>query len=135
LIAAADGFRAERGIVIFPVDQPMYDKMTANCRDALGVEAFEAARADGAAMTLDEAVAYAQRGRGQRNRPATGWDSLTPVELDVVRLASQGLSNPQIAERLFVSRHTVKVHLSHVFAKLDVSSRTELAAEATRRGI
>jgi DNA-binding CsgD family transcriptional regulator len=86
-------------------------------------------------MTLDEAVSYAERGRGERRRPPAGWDSLTPTEIDVVRLAAQGLSNPQIAERLFISRHTAKVHLSHVFAKLGLSSRAELAAEATRRGL
>ena len=47
---------------------------------------------------------------------------------------AEGLSNPEIVERLFVSRATVRTHLSHVFAKLGVSSRAELAAEAARRG-
>jgi DNA-binding CsgD family transcriptional regulator len=53
----------------------------------------------------------------------------------VVELVAQGLSNPQIGERLFVSRKTVTSHLSHVFAKLGVSSRAELSAEAARRGL
>jgi DNA-binding CsgD family transcriptional regulator len=44
-------------------------------------------------------------------------------------------SNPEIAERLFVSRATVKTHLIHIFAKLSVRSRSELAAEAIRRGM
>jgi DNA-binding NarL/FixJ family response regulator len=44
-------------------------------------------------------------------------------------------NNPQIAEKLFTSRHTVKVHVSHVFAKLGIASRAELASEATRRGL
>jgi DNA-binding NarL/FixJ family response regulator len=57
------------------------------------------------------------------------------MELDVVRLVTEGLTNPQIGERLFVSRGTVKTHLAHVFAKLGVSTRAELATEATRRGI
>jgi DNA-binding CsgD family transcriptional regulator len=86
-------------------------------------------------MSLDEAVSYAERGRGERKRPSAGWESLTPAEVDVVRLAAQGLTNPQIAERLFISRHTVKVHLSHVFAKLGMATRAELAAEATRRTV
>lgn len=71
--------------------------------------------------------------RGPRRRPSSGWDSLTPSEVDVVRLVVEGLSNPAIAQRLFVSRHTVETHLRHVFAKLGVASRTELAVEAAPR--
>jgi DNA-binding NarL/FixJ family response regulator len=48
----------------------------------------------------------------------------------VVRLVADGLTNPEIGSRLFISRATVKTHLSHVYAKLDVSNRTELAALA-----
>jgi DNA-binding CsgD family transcriptional regulator len=71
--------------------------------------------------------------RGPRQRPQFGWDSLTPTEQRVVDLVVEGLSNPQVGERLFISRRTVQTHLAHVFAKLGVSSRTQLAAEATRR--
>jgi DNA-binding CsgD family transcriptional regulator len=63
------------------------------------------------------------------------WASLTPTELDVVRLIAEGFSNPEIGTRLFITRATVKTHLSHVFTKLGVMSRAELAAEATRRGL
>lgn len=82
-----------------------------------------------------QAVAYASRGRGERKRPSAGWASLTPTELEVVGFIVQGLSNPQIAQRLFTSRSTVKYHLSHIFSKLGLHTRNELAAEATRRGI
>ncbi|HEX3546345.1 MAG TPA: LuxR C-terminal-related transcriptional regulator, partial [Mycobacterium sp.] len=58
--------------------------------------------------------------------------SLTPTELDVVRLASEGLGNKDIATRLFVSPRTVQAHLSHVYSKLGVSSRVQLAQEASR---
>jgi DNA-binding CsgD family transcriptional regulator len=68
-------------------------------------------------------------------RPAGGWDSLTPTERRVVALVAEGLANPQIGQRMFISRSTVKVHLSHVFAKLDIANRSELASEATRRGV
>jgi pimeloyl-ACP methyl ester carboxylesterase/DNA-binding CsgD family transcriptional regulator len=61
-------------------------------------------------------------------RPAVGWLSLTDAELPVVRLAGQGLTNAQIAARLFLSRYTVETHLKHAFAKLGVESRAELAA-------
>ena len=90
----------------------------------------EQARAEGSALALDEAVAYARRTRGPRGRPTTGWASLTPTELEVVRLVVDGLSNPEIGTKLFMGRGTVKTHLSHVFAKLDVANRTELATLA-----
>ena len=72
--------------------------------------------------------------RGAYKRPETGWESLTPSELEVVRLAAEGLTNPEIGQRLFISRRTVQTHLAHAFRKLDLSSRVELAAEAVRRG-
>jgi DNA-binding CsgD family transcriptional regulator len=50
----------------------------------------------------------------------------------VAALVSDGLTNPQIGERLFVSRRTVRTHLAHVFAKLGIASRAQLAAEVTR---
>ena len=73
------------------------------------------------------------RRQGTRGRPASGWRSLTATELTVADLVAEGLSNPQIGERLYVSRRTVQTHLAHIFAKLDLSSRAELAAEVTRR--
>ncbi|MGZ0148396.1 helix-turn-helix transcriptional regulator [Kribbella sp. WER1] len=79
-------------------------------------------------LGLDEAVAYARRTRGARGRPSSGWASLTPTEEQVVALAVEGLSNPEIGERLFISRGTVKTHLAHVYAKLGVANRTELAS-------
>jgi DNA-binding CsgD family transcriptional regulator len=53
-----------------------------------------------------------------------------PAELEVVRLVSEGLRNDAIARRLFIAPGTVKVHVSHIFAKLSISSRVELAARA-----
>lgn len=84
-------------------------------------------------MPLEEAVGWVRRARGSRKRPPTGWEALTPTEVQVVDLVAQGLSNPEIAERMFIARGTVKVHLGHVFQKLEVRSRSELAAFAVRR--
>jgi len=84
-------------------------------------------------MTLEQAQTYATRGRGTRRRPTSGWKSLTPTELEVVGLVVEGLRNPEIAARLFVSPETVKTHVSNVLAKLGVVNRTELAALASRR--
>ncbi len=85
---------------------------------------------EGAALSLEEAAEYARRARGSRRRPDSGWESLTTAEREVVRLAVEGLTNPEIGARLFMSRSTVKTHLSHVYGKLGVANRTELAALA-----
>lgn len=79
-----------------------------------------------------EAVGYVTRGRGHRSRPALGWQSLTPTELTVAAAVAEGLSNPQIAARMFISRRTVTTHLTSIFRKLGISARTELAALAVR---
>ena len=71
--------------------------------------------------------------RGERVRPQAGWDSLTPTELQVAEQVAAGLTNPQIAERLLMSRATVKTHLVHVYAKLGFGNRAELAAAVVRR--
>ncbi len=73
--------------------------------------------------------------RFQHRRSQQGWASLTPTEEKVVRLVAKGMSNPQIAAQLFLSRRTVQTHVSHVLAKLELSSRTEIAREASQRGI
>ena len=62
-------------------------------------------------------------------------EGLTPREIDVVRLVADGLSNKQVARRLFVSEATVKTHLNHVLAKLDVEGRPGLVAWAWRHGL
>ena len=69
----------------------------------------------------------------QMSRPRFGWESLTASEKRVVALVAEGKSNPEVAKELFVSRYTVATHLRHVFEKLGVTSRTQLAAEAVRR--
>ncbi|MGW5722928.1 helix-turn-helix transcriptional regulator [Amycolatopsis sp. NPDC003865] len=81
-------------------------------------------------MSLDDVVAYVRRTRGARGRPSSGWGSLTPTELEVVKLAAEGCTNPEIGAKLFISRGTVKTHLAHVYAKLGIANRTELATVA-----
>ena len=81
---------------------------------------------------MNAVLGYAQRGRGQRKRPTSGWAALTPTELDVVHLVCKGLGNNDIAARLFVSPRTVQTHLTHVYAKLSLSSRVQLVQEAAR---
>jgi predicted ATPase/class 3 adenylate cyclase/DNA-binding CsgD family transcriptional regulator len=133
LLGAAQSLRAAIGISRFPLRGPSHKADTTMLREALGTKAFDEAWAEGAALTLDDAVSYARRGRGRRGRPAYGWNSLTPTEARVVELVAEGITNPQIGQRLFVSARTVQTHLTHVFAKLGVSTRAELAAKAAQR--
>jgi len=118
------------GAVRFKIYDADYQASVAALRDAMGGSDFDSAWAAGAALSTDEAIAYAQRGRGQRKRPASGWASLTPTELDVVRLVSEGLTNNDIATRLFVSPRTVQTHLTHIYTKLGLTSRVQPAQEA-----
>lgn len=66
---------------------------------------------------------------GTARRPVTGWGALTPAERDVALLATEGLTNREIGERLFVSHRTVGTHLAHAYDKLGIRSRVELARE------
>jgi DNA-binding CsgD family transcriptional regulator len=123
------------GLARWPADQGPHDAVVHGIRQQLGEHGFTAAWEEGSALSPQEAVAYVSRARGQRRRPSTGWASLTPTELEVVKLVAQGLTNPQVAERLFISRGTVKTHLAHVFTKLGLITRAQLASEATRRSL
>jgi DNA-binding CsgD family transcriptional regulator len=133
LFGAAHAIRQRRGAVRLKIRVAGYQAGVAALRDALGEKDFESAWAEGAALSVEEAIAYTQRGRGERKRAATGWGALTPAERDVVRLVSEGLGNKDIATRLFVSPRTVQTHLTHVYAKLSVTSRMQLAHEAARQ--
>jgi predicted ATPase/DNA-binding CsgD family transcriptional regulator len=131
LLAASTALRDQTGYPRPPVDRPGHESLVAGLRARLG-ERFDDLWQEGAARPADDWVAALTRGRGRRDRPAVGWGSLTPAELDVARLSTQGLSNPEIAARLYLSRSTVKAHLAHIYAKLDVANRTELATIASR---
>lgn len=134
LLGAAEALRSTVGCVAFSSDRGARDRDEAVVRAALGEDAFDQAAAGGRSLSAHEAVAYAARGRGERRRPSTGWASLTPAERQVAALVAAGLTNPQIGEQLFISRRTVQSHVAHIFAKLGLSTRAELAAEVTRRG-
>jgi predicted ATPase/class 3 adenylate cyclase/DNA-binding CsgD family transcriptional regulator len=133
LFGAAEALGAELGSVLPVWDRTVADADLDRVRRSLHPEVFETAYEEGRALPVSEAVAYAERGRGERRRPSSGWASLTPTERQVVDLAAEGLRNSEIAARLFVAPSTVKTHLAHAFTKLGVSTRSELAALAIRR--
>jgi DNA-binding CsgD family transcriptional regulator len=126
LLGATERFRAERG---YTYRWGHRRRAVEGMRSALDPAHLE----EGARLTLDEAADYVRRGRGERGRPDSGWESLTPTEERVVALVAEGLSNKDVAAQLFVSVATVKTHLVHVFSKLDVKNRAELTRQALAR--
>jgi DNA-binding NarL/FixJ family response regulator len=101
--------------------------------DLVGETADQTSRAESSTLDWRSVAEWVSRSWGDRHRPTFGWDSLTPTELRVIEFVATGLTNPQIADRLLMSRSTVKTHLAHTFAKLGVHTRTELAAAMTHR--
>jgi DNA-binding CsgD family transcriptional regulator/tetratricopeptide (TPR) repeat protein len=120
------------------------DAAAASATEALGL-----ARSIGTPPLLDDVQALIRRARlpspeeGVANGSHTDTAlpdelsrlSLTPREVEVLRLVADGLSNSQIAERLFISRKTASVHVSNILSKLGVATRVEAAAMAHRRGL
>ena len=94
------------------------------------------AAADVARLQADFRAHGIRRGPHAKHRQATsGWDSLTPTETKIAALVEAGLSNPEIAAKLLLSRRTIATHVSHILKKLDVHSRTDIAREAALRTV
>ncbi|MCP9488749.1 MAG: AAA family ATPase [Solirubrobacteraceae bacterium MAG38_C4-C5] len=143
LVAAAEAYRAAAR----PYDAAVAREEAAVALARAGRRAESVAWADAAlagferlGAVRDAARAHAalraagvRRGRrGPRARGQTGWEALTPSEARVAALVAEGLSNPQVADRLVISRRTVSTHVSHILAKLELRSRLELVAQVAR---
>ncbi|HWN62631.1 MAG TPA: LuxR C-terminal-related transcriptional regulator, partial [Streptosporangiaceae bacterium] len=99
------------------------------------LELYAAAGAERGAARVRGAL----RARGVRRpsggpRSSSDWPELTESELAVVRLVARGATNREVAERIYISPHTVNSHLRHVFTKLGIRSRVELARMTAERG-
>ncbi len=108
----------------------LFDNAVATARSAVGDAVFDAGFAEGFGLSLDDAVEFVGRARGERGRPTIGWAALTPTERRVADLVRAGKSNAEVAAELLMGVETVKTHLSRIFAKLGISNRTKLAALA-----
>ena len=113
--------------IVFHLDFYGHEDLQTICERSAGILNVE--------IDPSGSLEIARRGRGDRQRPTFGWDSLTPTELAVTELVADGLTNPQIAERLIVGRATVKTHVSNVLRKLDLGGRTQLATAYQRRTV
>ncbi|HEX5289064.1 MAG TPA: AAA family ATPase [Streptosporangiaceae bacterium] len=112
------------------------DRARAAFTRALEIYASLGAAADMARLQARFRAHGIRRGPTTKHRRArSGWDSLTPAETKIAALVEGGLSNPEIAAKLFLSRRTVASHVSHILKKLDVNSRTDIAREAALRNI
>ncbi len=133
LLGAVDALRSRGGYARPPWQLSRYEGELRVAREKLPADEFEAAFAQGAGLSIDEAMTQASKGRRRAGRPTSGWGSLTETELRVAALVAEGLTNPEVAERLFITRATVKRHLSHIFFKLGVAKRGDLAREIWAR--
>jgi non-specific serine/threonine protein kinase len=110
-------------------------------RQALGDEAYEKVSAEGTRLDIPEMITYAleeEVAPGVRQRVAAGaahdrWEPLTKRERDIAVLVAEGHPNREIAARLVIAKRTVETHIEHILAKLDFSSRTQIAAWAAER--
>jgi non-specific serine/threonine protein kinase len=145
LFGAAIGHGADLGWGLTMPDRGIYDAAEARTRAALGEKAFAEAWARGRALPREAAFAEAEAalaeveaavGTGAADpSDAAAAYGLTPRELEVLRLLPRGLSNPEIADALFLSRRTVQTHLTNIYGKLGVANRAEAIAVAVQRGL
>ena len=146
LHGVADQALADLGRVLEPLEARLADLDRQRLRAAMGAEAFEAEYAGGRTLDMahvaDDALQrmHAERMGALVNKPDVARSGeavsvLTPRELDVLKLVTQGLSNTDIAQRLFLSEHTVHRHLANILRKLGLSSRAAAAAWGVRTGV
>jgi len=162
LHGAGDQALRDLGETLEPLESRLADLDRQRLRAAMGTEAFEAEYAAGRALDLVQVLAAFDRPDATAGQARTAHEArpgmqaaragelaskpeaaatgeaapaLTPRELEVLKLVAQGLSNPDIAQRLILSEHTVRRHLANILRKLDLSSRTAAAAWGVRTGL
>ena len=145
LHGAADQALAELGHALEPLEARLAGLDRQRLRAAMGDGAFDAEYTAGRTLGLAQVLAALPERQAERtgalvsepDAAGTGGDAsvLTPRELDVLKLVAQGLSNPDIAQRLFLSEHTIHRHLANILRKLGLSSRAAAAAWGVRTGL
>ncbi|HEU5387937.1 MAG TPA: AAA family ATPase [Streptosporangiaceae bacterium] len=118
------------------VDADDRERARAAFTEAVGVYTDLDAAADVARLQAEFRAHGIRRGPHAKHRRArSGWESLTATEIKIAAFVEEGLSNPEIAARLLLSRRTVATHVSHILKKLDVNSRIDIARESALRNV
>ena len=135
LWGAAEGLRESIGLPIPPIERVGYESSVAAARTQLGEKVFVATWAEGRSMTPEQALATrgpvtmpeessSMLGLTTAKTPPTYPAGLTAREVEVLRLVAQGLTDAQVAEQLVISPRTVNFHLTSIYGKIGVSSRS-----------
>jgi DNA-binding CsgD family transcriptional regulator len=144
LFAATQAVQTQVGLTPAPALRAKNERALASARSALGEEAFAAAWATGEELPWQRAAAEAQSvmvvaGRPDHadpdHRPSSSIGELSRRELEVLGLVAEGLTNAQVAERLFLSPRTVNAHLTSIYQKLEVGSRSAAVRIAVDHGL
>jgi len=116
-----------------PCERADLDRNVSTLRAAMGEEAFAKARAEGRALTLEQA--FSELEEVPADHPSAYPAGLTAREVEVLRLVAGGFNDPQVAEKLFISRRTVHAHMRSIYQKLGVTSRTAATRFAVEDGL
>jgi predicted ATPase/DNA-binding CsgD family transcriptional regulator len=134
LWGASETLRESIGSRLTPAERSLYEPHIAAARARANQDSWEMAWSEGRAMASDEAVEYALRTEESPDSQK-GKAVLTGRELEILRLVADGLTDPQVADRLYISPRTVGFHLRSIYRKLGVPSRAAAAREAARRSL
>ena len=135
LLGAADSLQSETGIRLMRHMEPLLAQARDTISSSLGPATLESETQAGGRMARDDAIAYALEEK-KPSRPAglttkTSSMPLSKRELEIAELVAQGLSNKQIASRVFLSERTIETHVSNILDKLGVNSRVEISSWVT----
>ena len=134
LASAADRVSREWSLTTGPFRQEQLVQVVDQARSRLGQQRGGAAWEDGQAMNIERAIEYAL-GSAQAQPVGPGAGPLTRREREVAAMVAAGLTNRQIAQRLFISERTAEGHVERIRDKLGVRSRTEVATWAVAHGL
>jgi DNA-binding CsgD family transcriptional regulator len=137
LFGAAETIRASNPAPIWPAEQIEIDRSTQVLRARLPASIHAQLWRDGQTFTIENAIAYALADEqpAMEQKPPSRISGLTEREREVAALIAQGATNRAIAETLVISERTVERHVANIFAKLDLSSRTQIAVLAAQEGL
>jgi non-specific serine/threonine protein kinase len=138
LAGAAAAIRKRAGTPLAPLHERQLHRWLQPARLALRAVLAEEAYAAGGAMSADDAIGEALATEAEvsrRSEPRDRWSGLSEREREVAALIAQGLTNKQIAERLFIATGTAERHVANILGKLDMSNRAQVAAWVADRGL